>query len=106
MKEPPQRSDSVRFRQTDLEAAIDDSGAYGANVASSALPSFLLQLLAPFFKQKSPRPARRRFRISEPHRPELFLSFIISSTKRVKKKSLLPSLISTRKNCWVSNSLQ
>ena len=37
MKEPPQRSDSVidlehRFRQTDLEAAIDDSGAYGANV--------------------------------------------------------------------------
>lgn len=57
MKEPPQRSDSVidlehRFRQTDLEAAIDDSGAYGANVASSALPSFLLQLLAPFFQAK------------------------------------------------------
>ena len=72
MKEPPLRSDSVidlehRFRQTDLEAAIDDSGAYGANVASSALPSFLLQLLAPFFKQKSPRPAEvSNFRTSPP----------------------------------------
>lgn len=90
MKEPPQRSDSVIFRQTDLEAAIDDSGAYGANVASSALPSFLLQLLAPFFKQKSPRPAEvSNFRTSPP-RTFPFLYYLFDGEGKEEVSPSLP----------------